>query len=589
MRAWYALMGLIGLTLAVRVAHLMAVVDTPLFAYHRIFPASDMYLFDEWSERIANGDVLGREPYQPVAAWQLTLAPLERWKEWYGHPLVFYKAPFYPYLIAALRRLFGDPMLSLAILQIEIAAASVFLLLRIGTELVGPRAGWLGAMLFALYGPAIHYDVVMLRGPWIVLVSLLVTWQLIVFRSDPSPLRAGAVGLALGAALLVNEGFLLLPMLTLGLLGVWVRRPMRVVALSGAVVAGMAVALSPLIVRNVLVGAPPLALAVTGSSIFAVFNSADSSPYILSFPRSVSQLLEASGGRFLPLVRACLATFSGFGSYLLFYLRKATGFVVPYENPDNVNYYYAALKSPVLEVLPGYGVLFPLAAVGLALALRRGDRLAPLLPVTVSLFASIMLTMPVSRYRATLVVYLMPLAGVALAEGYRWARERRIRPLALALLGSIALGVAATMCQREVVFGGHPAGLFLYRAQEFVFGVEGYAREGRYRDALAENLALLRLNPARDVRTTTLAMLADLRVDRRDPEALRDFLREAVDVGGGDPEFLMAMGDIARGRLRDGAQARTAYEAALALHPSPATEHALRRRLGSRAGRPGAG
>jgi len=577
----WAILALIGITVLPRAVHLLRVVNTPVFTYHRTFEASDMYLFDQWARHIVSGDVLGRQPYQPVIAWQLDLAPLERWNEWYGHPLVFYKAPFYPYLIALLYRLFGDAMLPLAILQIGAAAGSAILLLRIGTQLVGREAGWLGAILFALYAPAIHYDVVMLRGPWIVLVSLLVTSQLIALRLTPSLPRAGWLGLTVGAALLVNEGFLLLPVLVLGLIAWWVREVKRVAALGGGFLIGTFIALAPVILRNVLVGAPTFALAVTGSCIFAVFNAPDSNPFFFSIPPSLPHLLQTTGGRFLPLMQACVASFSSPAAYLLFYLQKASGIVIPYENPDNANFYYAALKNPLLRVLPDYGVLFPLAAVGLALALRRRERLAPLLPVTIALFASIMLTLPLSRYRATLAVYLMPLAGVTIAQSYRWFRERRAAPLLLALGSSAAIAAAAAAFQQRVVFGGAPAGPFLYRPPEFALAAIGYARAGRYPDALAELLELIRYNPGPDDRAVALSILASLGVDQRDPTALREFLRRAAEAGGNDAEFLMAIGDFSRQRLRDKLQARTAYESALALHPSAPTEQALRLRLGT--------
>ena len=575
------LLALIGVTLLPRVAHLRRIVDTPLFTYHRIFPVSDMYLFDQWAQRIARGDVLGRESYQPLVAWQLALAPVERWQEWDGHPLIYYKAPFYPYLIALLYRLFGDAMLPLAILQIAVAAVSAILLLRIGTQLVGPTAGWMGAFLFALYGPAIHYDVVMLRGPWIVLVSLLATWQLITLRSKTSVLRAAGLGLTLGAALLINEAFFVLPVLVLVLLAGWVRQARRFAALGAALLAGMAIAFSPVVLRNVLVGAPPLALAVTGSVTFAVYNASDSNPHFFMFPASLPHILAASGGKLLPTIQACVASFSGPASLFLFYLQKASGFVIPFEEPDNVNYYYAALKSPLLGALPGYGVLLPLAAVGIALAVRRPNRLAAVLPATAALLLSMMFTLPVSRHRAVFAVYLMPFAGVTIARLYRWVSERRFTALVLALLATSAIAAGAATFQQRVVFGGQPAGLFLYRVQEFALGVGGYARAGRYRDALAELLALLRHNPDPQGRARALQTVVLLRLDKRDPAALREFLRQATGVSGRDAEFLMAVGDLSRQRLRDRDLARSAYELALTLHPSPSTERALRRRLGS--------
>src|SRR5207249_8732818 len=102
----------------------------------------------------------------------------------------------------------------------------------------------------------------------------------------------------------------------------------------------------------------------------------------------------------------------------------------------------------------------------------------------------------------------------------------------LALLATSAIAAGAATFQQRVVFGGQPAGLFLYRVQEFALGVVGYARAGRYRDALAELLALLRHNPDPQGRAMALQTVVLLRLDKRDPAALREFLRQATGVSG---------------------------------------------------------
>src|SRR4029077_4803053 len=287
--------------------------------------------------------------------------------------------------------------------------------------------------------------------------------QLITLRSKTSVLRAAGLGLTLGAALLVNEGFFVLPVLVFVLLAGWVRQARRFAALGAALLAGMAIAFSPVVLGNVLVGAPPLALAVTGSVTFAVYNASDSNPHFFILPASLPHILAASGGKLLPTIQACAASFSGPASLFLFYLQKASGFVIPFEEPDNVNYYYAALKSPLLGALPGYGVLFPLAAVGIALAVRRPNRLAAVLPATAALLLSMMFTLPVSRHRAVFAVYLMPFAALTIARLYRWVSEQRFTALVLALLATSAIAAGAATFQQRVVFGGQPAGLFLYR------------------------------------------------------------------------------------------------------------------------------
>lgn len=579
--------GLVSLAVLVRLVHIVIVVPEPLFDYHLTFRDSDMYFFDRWAERIVGGDVLGREVYHPLAQWQLAIAPLEKWEQWYGNTPVFYKAPLYAYLIALLRWLFGEPMLPLALLQVGASALSALLLLKIGERLFDPVAGLAAAAVYALYAPAIHYDAIMLRGPWIVLVSLAVTWQLVELRARPTVGRASVLGLTLGVALLVNEGFLTLLPLVAVVLAWWLRDRRRLAAIAGALVLGVAGTLAPLVARNVAVGAPPLALAVTGSTVYAVFNAADSDPYFFRIDTpSLGSLLEQGGGNLLATLWACLRTFSHVGELFLFYVRKAAGLVVPFENPDNASFYYAALKDPLLTLLPTYALLFPLGVVGLVLAARRPGRLVALLPAALSLLFSIMLTLPLSRYRVTLAAYLMPFAGVAVSHAAHWMRARRFLFLGAALLAALVLFAGAHALERQVVFAGSPPEAYWYRPTEFRRSAEHYMMAGRFKKATDEYLQLVRLNPDRAVRGLALLMAALVQVRQGDAAAARETLEAAVQANGREPRLLMDVGDVYQNLLQDRAQSALHYRRALALHPPDPLRRALRARLASVEGPP---
>lgn len=572
-------LALVGLALLVRLLHLAHVEPSPIFDYHRSFRESDMYMFDQWARRIVGGDVLGRQVYHPLNGWQTAAAPAESWNLWYGAEPTFYKAPLYPYGIAALYALFGDAMLPLALLQIAAAGLSVWVLFGMTERLLGARPAFFASLLLAVYAPAIHFDVLMLRGPWIVLLSLLATRQLIEVRRTGSPRRGVALGLLLGASILVNEAFVTaLPMALLAL-EPW--RPLRWRPCLAAL-AGTAASLTPLVLRNVVVGAPPLKLAVTGSTVYAVFNSAASSPYFFEARAAAFVPVMAESGASLGrTVVACFRTFPGPVAAVLFYLKKASGLVIPFENPDNVNIYYAALKDPLLALLPGYALLFPLAVVGLCWAARRWRDLVPLAPYSLSLLFSILVALPLSRYRATLAVFMMPLAGVALARSWELARSRALTRLGMVAASVAAIAFAGATWQSRVTFGGRPAGLFLYRAPEFLLGAESYAARGRYGAALDEIVALLRHNPDRSVRPAALLLAARVHVDQGRPESAREDLDLAIREAGPDPGVLMAVGDFRRNAFHDETGARELYLRALGLAAQGATRDALLVRLGA--------
>ena len=546
-----------------------------------------MFMFDQWARKITAGDVLGREVYHPLNGWQLATAPLEKWQQWYGAKPTFYKAPFYPYLVAGLYWAFGDTLLPLIALQTAASCLSLVLLFVVTERLMGRAPAFVAALLFAIYGPDVHYGVLMLRGPWIVLVSLLATWQLIELHSAPTSRRALGLGLTAGACLLVNEGFLTMVPLLVVVLPLKQRGLRGGVAILGAFTLGLGAALAPVILRNVLVGAPPFQLAVTGSTVYAVFNASGTNPFFFEARQgSFIPILLESGGKLTKTAWACLRSFQGPGAFLAFYLKKATGLAIPFENPDNANFYYACLRDPLLAALPGHSVVFPLGLIGLGVAARRNSAW-PLLPAGLSLVASCLIALPLSRYRATAVVYLLPFAGLAVTSVVAWSKQRAVARLAIvAALGSVVI-LASRRWQAEVVFAGAPEGIFLYRPPEFLLAAQVQGARGHSGTALREISDLLRLNPDPSIRPTALLVAAGLQVRSGDRAEARATLRALARLRGDDPMILTTIGDFFRDSLLDPATAEGLYSEALSLHPPPEIESALRGRLAaSRAAKP---
>src|SRR5690606_30103115 len=144
-----------------------------------------------------------------------------------------------------------------------------------------------------------------------------------------------------------------------------------------------------------------------------------------------------------------------------------------------------------LRVLLGHGFAFPLALVGMALGWRRWRELLPWVPAAASLFAGIVVTLPLSRYRAPLVVLLLPLAGLTLATVVTATRERRWRSVAGIVLAVAALGATSVALERHVVFAEHDIDAFRYRMPEQVLGARFHAQRGDLATAAGELLAVV--------------------------------------------------------------------------------------------------
>ena len=507
---------LIAFAVGLRLAHLVLVAQTPLMGFHKEFVDSDMWFFDQWVQRIVAGDWLGRERFHPLAAWQLGAAPAARWLEWYGSAPTFYKAPFYAYFLAALS-LLKAPAVVVFALQAVAAGFSAWLLFRITREVSGEIAGLLAVALFALYGPDIHFTTVMLRGPWIVLSSLFVTDRLLAFTRRPSTVQAAWAGLSVAAAIVINEAMTpLLVLAPMALLATGKARG-RVLRIWAAFAAGALAGVAPVVLRNLMVGAPPFQIAVTGSVVLAVFNSASSDPLVFSArPENFAPVMNLAGASVLETLLACARSFSTFSDWVSFYALKAAGLVAPFENPDNVNFYYAALVNPWLGLLPAYGVLLPLAVVGAVLAwpARRASWWC-WMPSPLTLLAAMLLTLPLSRYRAAWAIHLIPFAGLALSRGVAWSRERklaRVCGMAAALAGVAALQF---LVQQQVFWEARRAQSLAYRPVEFVLAARMEASSGRFAEAAREMDRLAEVHPDAGVKLQAMTLAAQYRDQER--------------------------------------------------------------------------
>lgn len=509
----HLVLALVMLALVVRLIHFLIILPGPMVTYHRTAPESDMYVFDQWARKIARGDLFSRQLFYALHPWQLEAAPPQKWMEWYGAAPIFFKAPIYPYLIAFLYWLFGEALLPVVALQIAASSISVLLLFRITKRLFDATSALFAALFFCLYAPVIHYAVFMLRESWLILLSLIITDSLSDFRLQPTVRKACALGFGAGVLILLSESSFTLPLLLALLLASWFRDINHLAKLESGLLAGLVTAFVPLVARNLIVGAPAISLSALGSAIFAVSNAADSYPYFFTgSPPSLLDIMEKTHGSPLATVWATLGTFHGdLGAIGLFYARKAVGLVMPFEYPDNANFYYAALKDPLLSFLPGYSLLLPLSLIGAAFATRISRNCSALLPVALSLIIAMMMSHPNSRYRAVLAVYLMPFAGLVLAQITQWTKERRLVPTAAALSACLLIFLGTKTLEQRLVFNAEPVEVFKYRPIEFSVGSEVYAREKRYPEAIGELLQLARLNPDPAIRSRALLMAANYR------------------------------------------------------------------------------
>jgi hypothetical protein len=415
--------------LAVRAIHFAAIHRAAFIDFPLVADQTDMWGFWTWSGQILAGDLWGTDPWHPYYDWMAAWGTPEDWYRWWGSPLVFQSEPFYPYALAGLRAL-GATLPVIVWLQLvagAVAAIPMYFLARRFTSELGAFAA---AALLVLYGPLVFYQGTLLRDWLAALIDpvLLLATLAAVTCTRRRALAWAGVGAAMGAALLAKYTTLLLIVGLMGWALVAVRHDRReLLGRAAPLLLGLVLGLSPLLVRNAVVGAPLLQVCNRPIEGLIAANVADVMP--LGFQVSendAAAVLRKADGRMGTAVVEILRTYHGdvqlfLGKQWL----RIRALMDPVEIPNNLSVAYGERLSPVLALLPGWGLVAPLALAGLLLALAAPRRHAPIVIYAFAVLAGAMVQFIVDRYRLGLVPLACLCAGLFVGGLQHQLRERR--------------------------------------------------------------------------------------------------------------------------------------------------------------------
>jgi tetratricopeptide (TPR) repeat protein len=413
---WFV--AIFGVALFLRVVYLFQIESIPLF-YDL---PGDPRTYDDWAQRIAAGDWLGQG--------------------------VFYQAPLYPYFLGVLQTVLGHDLWAIRLVQLVLGALSCALIFLAGRKLLSREAGIAAGIILAGYAPAIFFDGLIeksaldlfLLSVFLLLVSIIVekpTW--------PLWLAAGAVVALLG---LSRENALVLALVV----ALWIALRFRSVALgtrlrwAAVFFAGLLLVLLPVGLRNLTVGGEfKLTTSQFGPNFFIGNNPAADGTYesvrkligeIQLEGKDAKRLAERATGRALSAGEVSDYWFrrsleyiqSHPASWLALLGKKWLMVWNSREVEDSDDFYIYRQWSGLLNALAWFthfGVLAPLAAVGLWLTRDQWRRLWLFYCMIFALAASIAVFFVFGRYRYPLVPLLALFAGAAVAELCRRYKERR--------------------------------------------------------------------------------------------------------------------------------------------------------------------
>jgi tetratricopeptide (TPR) repeat protein len=427
--------------LAVRLIHVLQIRDAPFFSVL----LGDARGYDEWAQRIAGGDWIGTE--------------------------VFYQAPLYPYFLGVLYTVAGRDLLLLRLAQAFIGATSSVLLALGAARLFGRSAGVCAGLAMALYAPAIFFDGLVQKSVLDIFFICLSIWLMSrIITTPPTRVQWVCLGLAMGALSLTRENALVLVVVV----AAWAiagphattetrghasdapahasgrskqrtasrstheqtsRAQMLPAALAFA--AGLAVVLVPVAVRNYVVGGGfYLTTSQFGPNFYIGNNAGADGTYASLRPGrgapeyerlDATQLAEHAVGR-----RLTPGEVSGYwtgraldfitaqpGAWLALMGRKVALLVNADEMLDTESQEsYADWSMPLrwLSWIGHFGVLVPLAALGMWTAWPDRRRLWVFYAMTAAYGASVVMFYVFARYRAPMIPLLMLFAASGVAR-----------------------------------------------------------------------------------------------------------------------------------------------------------------------------
>ncbi|MCP5043098.1 MAG: glycosyltransferase family 39 protein, partial [bacterium] len=417
----------------VRAVELFELSETPLLE----FVLGDAKNYVAWGREIASGSWIGDE--------------------------TFYQAPLYPYFLGIAFALFGDDLFNVRVIQVFVGSTSCALLALAGWRLFGKSAGIVAGLGLALYGPSLYADVMLQKSVLDIFFMCLGLWFLSAVSTLASLRAAFGLGIAVGFMTLTRENAMVFPLVLVPWMALGLEQPQpKRLALAGVFLTAMSLVLMPVVLRNYAVGGEfHLTTSQFGHNFYIGNNPAADGTYkpliegrgdprierldaIDLAQRAVGRELAPSEVSGFYTQRALDYIQSQPLDWLALMFRKVMLVFTSIEVVDTEDQYTHAESSTVLDLLGSlfhFGVLVPMAVLGLVLTWPRRRALLPLYGLFTIYAATLVVFYFFARYRLPLVPIAMLFAGAAIAGARAFVSERPhpifVRTLAAMLLVAI--------------------------------------------------------------------------------------------------------------------------------------------------------
>jgi 4-amino-4-deoxy-L-arabinose transferase-like glycosyltransferase len=443
---WIGVGAVFLLALALRLLHLQQLrAHDPFFE----LPSVDERMYHEWALAIRGGDWLGAHVFA-------------------SNDVVVGHGPLYPYFLALLYGLFGPSVATAKAVQCVLGSFSCVLVWALARRLFDGRVALMASLATASYGMLLFYEGALVVTNLQVLLSLLIL--LAVVRALERPHVSGwlGAGLLAGLSAVARPNVLLFATAIAAWIPVALRHAVpraRRVALGGAFLAGVALMVLPVTLRNYALTGDWVLVSHAGGLNFFIGNNPDANgtfrvPRV--FPRALaddpweqravfeSYAERASGRELAPSEVSAFWRDRGLdfvrgqpGTWLRLELRKLALSVNAHEPWSIRSFTLTREFSWVLRLpLVSFGFLGPLGLFGIFVTRRAWRRLVPLYAMLGTVLVTQLVFFVLSRYRMPAIPVLAIFGAAGLVQLLDAVHARRWRWVGLAAALLVALSLA---------------------------------------------------------------------------------------------------------------------------------------------------
>jgi len=465
----------------------------------------------------------------------------------------YYRAPLYPYFLAFVFNLTGESFYWTRLIQILFGSLLPVLLYFLGLMLFSRSVAFWSAAIAAFYPTFLYYDSALLITSLMVLLTTLLIIQLYRCQNNPTSIQFVIVGLLLGFAGLARPNILLLgPFLFVWI--AYVIKPQlgwkKALINYGLIALASLIVISPVTIRNYAVGNDTVFISWQGGYNFYIGNNRQASGWSATVPgidntwgggyKQSIAIAEENRGK--QLKRSEVSDFwlelafeeikQDPANFFSLQLKKLRLFGNGFEIPNNQNIYlvreFSSLISPLMfekVLFFPYGLLVPLALLGLAFSLKYWPKYLLIYLLLSSYLVTLMLFFVCARFRQPIIPVLIMLAVFAVVQVIEFFKKRDFKNLSLTFLVFFLLMIESNH-DLTGIDRNH------LRAEDHMLLGTAYLDQGLLESAKREFTKSIKFDPAFGLPYNNLGLIS---LRRGDANAASQLFLKAIQA---DPETL---------------------------------------------------